>query len=203
MPSLELDYRTYDSETSRLLSLCSTLESLSAHHQKLVAEIALLRLFSLFENLVASTCAKVASGAKYLDGTAPFLRVSAARSRQNALALFRTHGRSNPRSQLRWTKASEIKKNVRFVIDCTDNMVRVIDQNGSLIDEIRRVRNRVAHNNSRSRENYRQVVRKHYGAYLNHVTPGMLLLAPRISPCLLVQYISKTRIVAKDIVKKQ
>ncbi|HLY61364.1 MAG TPA: hypothetical protein VKV95_11495 [Terriglobia bacterium] len=103
--------------------------------------------------------------------------------------------------QPRWSTASEIKDNIKFVIDPGDNVHRVLDANASLIDEMRRVRNRVAHNNPTSRENYRQVVRSHYGASPNHVTPGLLLVTPRFSPPLVEQYIKKQRIIAKDLVK--
>ncbi|MBI4965286.1 MAG: hypothetical protein HY913_18565 [Desulfomonile tiedjei] len=115
--------------------------------------------------------------------------------------LFHTHGRTAPRYQLRWSKASEIKKNVKYVIDARDNFVAVIDRNGALIDEMRRVRNRIAHNNSQSRSHYREIVRRHYGAYLNNVTPGTLLLSQRVTPCLLDQYIRGARVLAKDLVK--
>ncbi len=200
MPSIEPDYRIHDSETSKLLNLSGTLSILSPVYQKLVAEIVLLRLFSLFENLVSSVSAKLVSGAIFMDGTNPAL-LTTARSAQGARTLFQTHVRTRTKYQVQWSQASEIKDNVKYVIDSTDNFVIVIDRNGSFIDELRRVRNRIAHNNATSRSKYRVVVRRHYGAYLNHVTPGILLLTPRIHPCLLDQYIRKTRVFAKDLVK--
>jgi hypothetical protein len=86
-------------------------------------------------------------------------------------------------------------------MDQNDNLMTVVDRNGAFIDELRRVRNRIAHNNAQSRWNYRDVVRRYYGAYMNNVTPGMLLLAPRLRPSLLEQYIRRERILARDIVK--
>jgi hypothetical protein len=200
MPSISPDYRLHDSQTSQLLSLTRTLAGLPIIVQKLVAEIVLLRLFSLFENLVSSVPAKLVAGATFVDGTTPILLTSA-RSSLGAQTLFRSHGRTRLRNQLPWSKAAEIKENVRHVIDARDNYVTVIDRNGVFIDEMRRVRNRIAHNNSKSRSNYRQVVRGYYGAYLNHMTPGSLLLSPRLTPCLLDQYILRTRVLARDLVK--
>lgn len=200
MPSLLVDYRMYDFESSRLLGLCGTLSDLSSFHQKLVAEIMLLRLFYLFENLISSVSIKLACGATYNDGTAPVLSVKA-RSSVHARDLFQAHGRSRMRYQLKWSTASEIKENVKYVVDAKDNFVLVIDRNGTLIDELRRIRNRIAHNNSQSRSNFKEVVRRYYGAYLNHVTPGTLLLSHRLTPSLIEQYIRQTRIVVKDIVK--
>jgi len=199
MPSILSDYRTHDTETQRLLNLSGTLSSLSPMHQKLVAEIVLLRLFSLFENLIVSVTLKLACGAIYVDKSNPTLLVRA-RSSQNALTLFQTLGQKKQR-QLQWSTATEIKKNIKYVIDPSDNIVKIVDRNGMFIDELRRVRNRIAHNNAKSRKNYRTVVRQHYGAFVNNVTPGILLLTPRIRPFLLEQYIKQERILAKDIVK--
>jgi len=200
MPSITPDYRVHDLETSRLLSLSGTLSNLPPVHQKLVAEIVLMRLFDLFQNLVSSVSEKLVSGASFIDGTSPALLTSA-RSAQGARNLFQMHGRPRARQQLRWSKASDIKENVKYVIDSNDNFINVIDRNGSFIDEVRRVRNRIAHNNALSRRKYREVVRRHYGAYLNRVTPGVILLTTRLRPCLLDQYIRKARIFAKDLVK--
>lgn len=200
MPSVLSDYRIHDFETNRLLDLCKTLGAMEPVHQKLVAEIVLLRLFYLFENVISSVCMKLTCGANYADGTHPIL-LKRARSIQNARALLQTYGRTQPRGTLKWSKSKEIKENLRHVIDANDNVINVVDRNGVLIDELRRVRNRIAHNNPQSRKNYRDVVRKHYGGYLNYVTPGMLLLTRRIHPPLLEQYIRQQRIVIKDVVK--
>lgn len=200
MPNILLDYRIHDSETNRLLGLCGTLGNLDPAHQKLVAEIVLLRLFSLFENFISSVCIKLVCGASYADGTSPNLIIGA-HSSQSARQLLKTYGRTRHRYTLTWSKASEIKENLKYVIDANDNVVNVVDRNGVIIDEVRRVRNRIAHNNEQSRRFYREIVRRHYGGYLNHITPGTLLLTPRIVPLLLEQYIKKQRIVIKDVVK--
>lgn len=200
MPSVSPDYSLHQSQTSQLLILTRNLANLPAVYQKLVAEMVLLRLFSLFENLVSSVPAKLVSGATFVDGTTPTL-LTTARSSQGARGLFQTYGRTRTRHQLHWSKASEIKENVRHVIDAGDNFVFVIDRNGSFIEEMRRVRNRIAHNNSQSRIKYRDVVRRYYGAYVNRVTPGTLLLSSRVIPRLLDQFITMARVLAKDLVK--
>ncbi len=200
MPSVSPDYLLHQSQTSRLLLMAGKLIGLPPVYQKLVAEVIILRLFSLFENLVSSVPAKLVSGATFMDGTVPRL-LTTVRSSQRAQGLFHTYGRIKPKYQLHWSKASEIKENVRHVMDAGDNYVSVIDTNGSFIDEVRRVRNRIAHNNSQSRDKYREVVRRYYGAYVNRVTPGTLRLSSRIIPCLLEQYIRKARVLAKDLVK--
>lgn len=200
MASLGSDYQHFSRETNRLAHLHKDLQGLEPKLQKVVAEVVHLRLYTLFENLVSTVPAKLATGAMFLDGSAPQI-VLRARSAQGASKLFHTHGRAKPKYQLRWSKAKDIKDNVRYVIASTDNYVLVIDRYGSLIDEMRRVRNRIAHNNSQSRSNYRTVVKRYYGAYLNHINPGTLLLSQRRSPCLLEQYIRKSQILATALVR--
>lgn len=200
MPSLAPDYKLYDKETSRLLELRDALTSLDPYIQKLVAEIILLRLFSLFENLVSVIPTKLVAGAHFVDKTLPKVAVSASTLR-GAEALLHDHGRQKPQYQLHWSKVSDIKANVKYVMDPTDNYVTSIDRHRTFIDEIRCVRNRIAHNSSQSRKYYKEVVRIHYGAYRNNVAPGTLLLTTRFTPCLLVEYIKTSRILGKDLVK--
>ena len=201
MPRLDIDYNLFDRETSKLSSLVSNLNNLPPYHQKLVAEIVLLRLFSLLENAIVSISTKIACNANYLDGSHPVLLTNAS-SLNSAIYLFKTHGRAKPKQQLRWTKASDIKNNVEFVIDISDNFYRIIGNNGSFLSEIRKVRNRIAHNNSDSRRKYRDVVRQYYGAYLNNITPGYLLITNRRNPIILDQYIISARVFVANLTKR-
>lgn len=96
----------------------------------------------------------------------------------------------------------EIKENIKYIIDQSDNIFSIIDNISSRITEIRYVRNRIAHNNFKSRNNYKTVVSRHYGASLNNITPGILLLTKRKNPNLLSQYIATTRIFMTELTKK-
>lgn len=201
MSSLAANYSQFVQEADRLLNLLGSIGNLSAGHQKLVAEIVMLRLFTILENYISLVPKKLASGANYLDGLAPNCTIRAS-SIVGANSLFQTHSRAKPRYNLSWTKASEIKENVKYVISPTDHYVKSIDAHGSLVDEMRRVRNRIAHNNGQSRTNYQVVVKRFYGANLNHITPGMMLLSNRKgNPNLLETYIRKAKIFAKALVK--
>ena len=153
MPRLDIDFNLFDKETSKLYGLVSNLNNLSAFYQKLVAEIILLRLFSLLENAISSICIKIACGANYLDGTNPIL-LNRASSFQSAIFLFRNYSRARVRNNLNWAIGREIKENIKYIIDPIDNLFSTIDNFSSIITEIRYVRNRIAHNNIISRNNY-------------------------------------------------
>ena len=114
---------------------------------------------------------------------------------------MRKHGRAQPRHTLNWSKVSEIKQNVRHLLPPGEHIITVLDAHGTFIDELRRVRNRIAHNNEQARRSYQVIVKRHYGARVNAVTPGMLLLTRRKRPCLLRQYIRKSQVLVKTMTK--
>jgi hypothetical protein len=70
-----------------------------------------------------------------------------------------------------------------------------------LIDEMRKIRNRIAHNNPSSRMMYQTVVRRYYGAEQKHISPGTLLLSTQFTPRLIDQYLSKSKILVKEMIK--
>src|SRR5260221_13249501 len=88
-------------------------------------------------------------GAKYLDGTNPNILVPA-RSAVAAETSMMSHGRAKPMS-LKWTKASYIKDNLKYVIDPSEHFVTELDHQVSFIDEMRRVRKRKVHTNPGAR----------------------------------------------------
>lgn len=181
------------------MGFSARLPSLPADYQKLVAETLLLRVCYGLENSFKTISSKIICNAKYLDGTKPNLLV-ASRSADGAIQNMMAYGRPKPRS-LRWTKVAEIKENVRHLIHPSDHFIKVLDHHGTLVADMRKVRNRIAHNNASSRRDFMIVVRKHYGAELNSVTPGILLLSDRRAPNLLEQYLTLSRALIKQLVK--
>ncbi len=200
MLRLDVNLRDFNREVDKLSDFERNLNPLPAKFQKLSAEIVLLRLFSLLEDTLASMARKVVCKAQYLDGSNPVVLVTCPNV-QSAESKMKQFGRTRIRYNLKWTRASEIKENLKYVLDGNDNFVRTIDYHGSFIDELRRIRNRIAHNNHQSRNNYQVVVRRYYGARLNGVTPGRLLMSTRHSPTLLWQYLAKSKILVKEVVK--
>lgn len=189
-----------DQEANKLLRIHSHLSVLPPRFAKLVAEIIILRVFDLLENSFKSITIKLQCGALYFDGTSANVTV-AARSADGAIKNMINYGRTKPRYQLRWSSVSEIKRNLEFVLQPTDHALQILDYNSTFIDEFRRVRNRVAHNNVKSRKEFQIIVRRYYGATLNFVTPGTLLLTDRWHPQILVKYIQGTKILVKELVK--
>ena len=200
-PNISVDWRTFGLEASRLNHLVSSIDTLPAGHRKLVAEIVMIRLFLLLENNIASICAKLICGVDYLDGSTPVRLINVA-SIPSARSAMLTFGRKKQKSWLSWTRSRDIKDNLKFTMDSTDPVFTTVDKYGQLLSEMRHVRNRIAHKNRNTQENFRKVIRQHYGGVKQGVSPGVLLLTEALGPQRpMDRYIASCRILIKDLVR--
>lgn len=200
MVKLNSDYQVFIQQTDRLMNLLSNIHSLSPQYSKLIGEIIMLRLFDMLEQIFKSIAVKLICGACYIDGTMPTL-YTRARSAVGAETQIISYGRIKPRHRVNWTQVKEIKDNLEYVFDSREKYIRKLDENSAFIEEMRWIRNRIAHNNKKSRENYKKAVIRHYGAFVTSITPGIILLSNRNKPTLLEQYILKSRILLKEMIK--
>jgi hypothetical protein len=200
MPKLDVDYRDFVQQTNRLLDLRLNIAPLQPRYQKLVAEVLFLRVFALLERTIASITVKILCGAQYLDASLPLVMIGAG-SALEAQYNMTTVGRRNRLFYLKWTQVSEIKKNVVNLIDPTDVFLTTLDLYNSSVEEMRHVRNHIAHRTSSTRAKFKPIVRGYYGAYLNSITPGTLLLSQRWAPSLIDRYMTTARILIRDLVR--
>jgi len=200
MVSLYTEFRDFCQNVDKLIDLQTHISPLEPKYSKMVAEIILIRLFDIITASFASTASKMVSGATYIDGTRPVI-LSPTRSQAAAFDSMRTRGRSKPKSMLNWVKVDDIKDNTKYVIDQSEHFIRILDNHSIFIDEMRVVRNRIAHNNKRTRTEFRNVVLKYFGAKLNFVSPGWLLLSSRHKPSIVEQYLHKSKALMKALVK--
>lgn len=198
MPRLDVDHRHFVEQADRLSDLVSHLTPMEPRYQKLVVEIAMLRLFSLVESTIESIAVKALCGARYLDSSLPLV-IQRSRSAQAAITSMENYGRGKKRI-LRWTKSSEIKDNIAFVINGLDPINSVLDSHGMILDEMRKVRNRIAHSTGSARQQFRHVVLRRYGAYVNSVTPGTLLISDRFTPRMIDDYLRSSKVIIRELV---
>lgn len=199
MVKVSVDYSILSNEADKLIELLDNINSLQPRYAKLVAEILLLRLFDSLVETITSITTKIMCGALYADGSQPGLLIQS-KSKVAAINNMMKYGRRKPRD-LRWSQVKEIKENVRYVIDPNEDFLNELDRHVLFIEEIRWIRNRIAHNNATTRKNYRKAVLRYYGAYVNSVRPGTLLLSSRQNPVLIRQYLRKSRILVKTLIK--
>ena len=157
----------------------------------------MIRLFDEFQDALAGIALRLACGAPYADGSTPQLLTSAARSTGGARALYEQHSRPKTKN-MKWSKVKFINETTRYVLDANNPFLTVCSANALVISEMLAVRNRIAHKNTDSRKAFETVVVRHYGAALNNVSPGLLLLSPRFAPTMLEQYIASCRVILKN-----
>ena len=199
--SLSIDWRDFQTHSDRLQDLVNSLTPLSPLHRKVVAEIVMVRTFLLIENTIASVCAKLLCGADYLDGYVPRRLVSAA-SIPGARNLIRTHGRGKPKPNVSWTIPREIRDNLVYTLQPNDPLFLAISSHANTLTAMRYIRNHVVHKNRKSRDNFRKIVRMHYGGIKQGVTPGLLLLKDGFGGAPLIdQYLRQSRVLVRDFVR--
>lgn len=202
MPSLSTDYAGFRAETARLMTLLSSTTGLAPGHRKFMAEIALLRLAILVENSMKSIFCKLSCGAMFINGAMPLL-LAQQRNIPNAVNAMQNFGRPKFRHSLPWNDGAEIRKNIQFIIDPTDQCHQHLKNHAGLLTEIRWIRNHIAHRNDNSRANFVKLILRYYGAKVPGVTCGNLLVSPRVSPNrpLLETHIVQANVMMKDIVR--
>ena len=202
MHRLDVNYRQFVEQEGRLTDVINNLTATDPRLQKLIAELVMVRLFSLVEEHLRSITLKVLCGARYVDATSPTLIVPC-RNMRTALDNIIAHGRTRPlhANNVKWTNVAAIKGNVGHLLIATEHMLTVLDQHSLVIDEMRNVRNHIAHGTEDTRRKFKRVVNRHYGATPNNVTPGVLLLSSRQTPILINQYIVSSRIIVRDMIK--
>ena len=203
MPTLlpQADQIRYTIETA--LTLVTRLQSIDGLPRIYIAEMIAVRLFSLFEAIVEDSACRLICGAKYCDGSSPMLhRSRPTKGFERARDAMRTFNRPNPNKfQLRWGKAADIKENLEYLFPVREHFIDTIVGHGGFISDLRKVRNHVAHGNAGTRRRFDEVVYNYYGANVNAITPGKMLLSSRFSPLLLERFCKQTRIILLAVIK--
>lgn len=188
-PLLSITLRNANKAIDKLQGYKSGSETLDPKYQFFISEMIMLRLFSTFEDVVAEIAYKLAAGAMYLNGTAPTLSLQA-NNVNGSRGLFLNYGRARPVQNLKWTKAKYIRESVQHVIPQTELYILNAQQHGSIIDEMRKVRNVLAHNSTTAKSDYKFVVRQLYGANINMIAGAFLASTRRNPVCNINRYIS-------------
>lgn len=197
-PRVDVAYALFLKKSARHTVLAQGLPSIADHQvRKLLAELIMMRLFDDFQEFLQGVAVRLACGAPYLDGTSAVLLVPSFRSTTAAEAGFRTHNRNRP-VLLKWSKPKFVRDATKHILAPNENLHSACVAAAGQLEEMRIVRNKVAHSGV---SEYKNVVKKYYGAHINSASPGHLLLSPRFSPNLLQTYIQTCRAVARSVVK--
>ncbi len=198
IPSLTVTVRNTERSVDRLSNY--RLESVGLHprHQYLIAELIMLRLFAIVEESIAEVASKVVSGTLYLSGTPP-TRLFEAKSTSAAWDAMQTYGRQSRKRHLGWTTTGEICDNVAYVLANAEPFVAYARIHGGVLDEMRKVRNRIAHSSSRSKRGFQEVIRSTYGANRS-LQVGVFLTSTQRQPRAKIdQYLVNSRVILREM----
>ena len=198
-PRVEVTVRDTITDIERLEKFRTNSQSLDPVHQYLIAELIVLRLFSIIESAIEDIACKLVAGAPYANGIHP-ARLFSARSRQGARLAMLRHGRRKSKSFLRWTSVRDIRESTSKVIKSTDPFISYAQAHGNILSEMRMVRNFLAHRRGpKARQGYKEVVRVVYGAN-SRVRIEAFLTSRRSRPVAKVdEYLATAKIVVSEL----
>jgi hypothetical protein len=199
-PSLLVTVREANDGIDRLIQYRAVSRSLEPSIQHLICELILLRLSAILESTVHEIACKLIAGATYANGVTPS-RLHAAGSIAKAESTIFTLRRKRRGRYLSWGWASDIKDNLWDILDNGDPFITYSNVHAALFDEMRRVRNYVAHKSDDARKGFYTVVRARYGA-IRQVSPGAFLISTtRWRTARIDDYLAGTKVIISDLCK--
>lgn len=196
-PSIRVTYDKAISDIRILENYRRESLSLEPKFQHFVAEVILLRLFSIVEISLKETAMKLACQAPYRNGTAPTL-LKNCRSLIDAENQFISYNRTHP-ARLSWTSSKFVKDSVKKVIPATEPFRTNLIVHSGTLEEMRKVRNHVAHRARSTYTNYMDVVNLTFGAKLK-IQPGPFLTSTKRIPRAKIDfYIGAAKIILNDV----
>lgn len=210
MASLRPDYERFGKVCNSLLDINHRAGGLEIEFQKLIAENLLLRLFYELERVVEPVVLKLITGAPFLDGAAPALLVprfiSQDAARKHILAALSAK-RKRTVFYLEWTMLGKVQANLSGILDPADHFMAMRGLHDATYEEMRHVRNHVAHNSASTRGKFGVVANRIYGT-TRGISPAKLLLCQRAvvpsyvgKEMAIVQYIKWSRTFLKILTK--
>ena len=197
---MDVTVRRASADIARLEVFRADAESLAPAQQYLIAELIMMRLFSIIEGAVEDLACKLVAGSPYANGTHP-TRMFSAKSVGSAKSAMLGHGRAKTKTYLRWTSVKDIRDSTSQVLNPSDPFIVNAQVHGNILTEMRKVRNFLAHKSARARQDYRDVVRAVYGAN-SRIRVQAFLTSRRRRPVAKVdEYLATARVMISDLAK--
>lgn len=172
-------------------------KSLDSKYQYMIGEVMMLRLFSVLEHSISDTALKLACNASYRNGNFPTVLLSCS-SKNDAYGQMLSYNRTTPLRYLQWTKADLVKKSIKKVLDLNDSFYINIRNNSAILNEMRIVRNHIAHRASNTYTEFKSVIRSLYGANPKISIGAFLTSTKRHSRPNIERYVMSTKIIIND-----
>lgn len=178
MAGLEIEYRRFLHATDALLDLHTRIAGLDIPFQKLIAENIHLRLFYELDKTIGEVALRIMRGATYLDRSSPALLVPAFSSVNAAGAAIIAKSRRRL-FYLEWTTLTKIQSNLDTLLDPTDHFLITFRLHNTVYDDMRIVRNHIAHNSDSTRRQFSAVTSRLF-PLARGINPSKLLISKRV-----------------------
>lgn len=175
-------------------------KGLQSDMQGFVAEVLMLRLFGILETCMLEVSIRIACGVPYRNGMASHPIVLCT-SKAEAMEKFHTEGRPCRINNLQFSNVHNISKTIKYVIDASEPLRIKLSRYGNEFEEMRKIRNHIAHHTQSTLSDYKQVIRTRYGANLK-IKPGTFLISTKREPIALIEtYFQTVKIIIDDVTK--
>ncbi len=166
-----------------------------------VAEIMMLRIFSIIEFSVRETAVRLACRVPYRDGVTPTCIIHSCSSLSDAIDKFKTHGRRKAKSFLQFTNVSQTNDSIKHIIDNAEPFRQKLNAYGIIFEEMRKVRNHIAHRTSSTGRDFKDVIRQRYGGYVRLKPSAFLISTKRQSKAIINEYLTTANIMINELTK--
>ncbi len=173
-------------------------KSLSAEMQGFVAEMLMLRLFSILETCIREVSSKLACGVSYRNGVDSHPTIKC-KSVKDALEKFKNEGRGGKSHQLHFANVHQTNEAIQYIINDREPFRVKLSRYGSIYEEMRCVRNHIAHRTHSTSINYKKIVKQRYGANHRIKTSSFLISDKRDGRVRIDDYIRTIRILINEI----
>lgn len=192
MVTLNTDYVRFVGITTKLLDIHQRSQSLPIEYQKLIAENLMLRLFYEMDQCIEGIVLKLIRGTSYLDGNPPILLRPAFASQEAARKYI---VRTKKLNYLEWTTLNKVTKNLSGILASTDHFLVIRNLFDGTYEEMRHVRNHVAHNTTSTKAKFTPVAQKVYASTAG-ISSAKFLLSKRPA---VTGYIGNEMVIAQYI----
>ena len=197
-PNLHVTIRETEESVDRLIRYRADSIALVPMFQHLVSELVLLRLSAVMESAIDELACKLVAGATYTNGNHP-VRLQTAGSIAKAKLIILVSRKGNRGRYLAWARASDIGDNLWKVLGNTEPIITYAKVHATLLDEIRKVRNYVAHNSVDSRNGFQKVIRTKYGANASVSAGAFLTSTQRWRTARSDDYLAGAKVIVADL----
>lgn len=164
-----------------------------------VAEIMMLRIFSVLEYAIRETATRLACCAPYRNGDSPIDIIYPCSSLSDAINKFKTYNRTKAKSYLQFTNVKQTNDSIKYIIGASEPFRMKLVRYGNQFEEMRKIRNHIAHRTSSTRQDFKDVIRQKYGANLR-INPSAFLISTKRQPQpIIVEYLTDVRVIINDV----